>query len=339
MNNKKTSVAEEFRIYRELPWLDRWSFRRSLRWIRQDPASLEVLLAFEKQLQEKSFFWWQTYGHIQRALRWYNREYHGKLSTAPLPDPLPLSKLPALLQLVCFFIARNQKPNYAYRELFLNILRFSETVGRDPQAGATVTPERFRLEIADIICYFNDKWHNWNGWYPERRDSADQMLAHFANIARRVPDLHLFTQFRIEVEKTSSFERMNVGEMFACLESIANKVEDLPTCQAVFQETVPLLGLEFTSSLMDLSKDFQEFETFFHRVVPQLEYWGRGTISLFGQLQNGAELDRALFFLETAESHPLMRKCVQYHESMNPPGGALLLKPVTEVKEILVNGS
>jgi hypothetical protein len=132
---------------------------------------------------------------------------------------------------------------------------------------------------------------------------------------------------------------MEVGKMFAYLESLANKVDDLPACQAVFQDIVPVIGLELTSSLMDLSKDFQEFEAFFRRVRLQHEYWGRDTISVFSRLQNGSELDRALVFLETLESRPLMHKCTLYHESKNPRGDTLSLKPVIEVKEVLSNGS
>ena len=240
MNNEIHVVAEKFSFYNKLSLVDRWGFRRSLKWVSQDQPSLDLLMDFEKKQQEKSLFWWQTFGHIQYALRWYNREDHDDR----IQDRLPRDRLPELLQLVLFFIARTQKLNFRYRDLFLNIIRSGDALRMDSRNNSTVTLGQFHLEAAELICNLNDKWHSWDSWYPKQKNDVDQMLGHFADIAAGVNDPKLFIQFRLQAEKISKYGWWALGEKVGYLENIAGKVNDLQCFTHVFQEIVPATGLE-----------------------------------------------------------------------------------------------
>jgi hypothetical protein len=123
----------------------------------------------------------------------------------------------------------------------------------------------------------------------------------------------------------------------------AQKADDLQQFIMVCRDMAPALnprqyqyfqtaGLEATSALMALSRDFQEFSGYFTRVTAQLEWLSWSYKDLFGQIQNASELDRILGFLETLADHPLVVKSIRYVQVHHP---MIRLVPFGEIKDAL----
>ena len=306
MNHEQGAVARKFAIYGELSLLDRWKFRRSLKWVGSDAVSQELLLDFEKESKEKLWASRQILEFILNALSWYNRERHD--------DHLQSNRLPEMLQIVLIFISRGQRLHYRYRDLVLNILHSGDKVGRDPNVIVEFTPERFRLEVAELISNLNNQGSGWDRWNPNLERGGNLYLGYLENIASKVSDPQLFTQFRFEAAKAFSNGAWPEGKL-GYLEKIAGKVNDSQSFSQVFNDVVPVIGLETTSSLLAITRDFQEFRVRYHRIIVQVEQWGSDYTYLFRRAENTFELDRLLVVLETLPKNIRMTRYILYAQT------------------------
>jgi hypothetical protein len=269
MYNNQSAVAEKFVIYHDLSFFDQWIFRRSLRWVCSDAVSQELLLDFEKTLKEKPLFSWEVFGSILNALSWYNREDHDDR----LQDRLPSNRLSEMLQIVLVFISRNQKLHCKYRELILNILTSGDYVGREDKYLSGFSPELYRLEVAEFISILSGKWSGWDQWHSNLETSGNLQLKPLEKNACEVSDPKLYPLFLIEATKAIAIRGWSI-EQLGYLEKIAGKVNDLQSFSEVFNDVAPVFGLEATSSLIAATKDLQEFDIYYRRILVQLERWG-----------------------------------------------------------------
>lgn len=345
MNDKKRVVAERFSIYIRLSPLDQWRFRRLLRWVSQDAVSLELFLDFDEQLEAKSLLGWEIPPNLKNALNWYNRECDDN----KIENPMQRYRLPEMLQVVLPFLARSQALHSKYRELILKIIDVSDNVGK----GSTAYSATFlRIEVAKVISNLSQHWETWN---PYLKDESVRILSCLERIASRVNDLQLFTQFQLEITKVLPNVQQNIrfwdpnrkdkdrrlryslesaDSTLGYLETIANQVNDLESFAVVFQEVAPVIGLEATASILAMSRDFQEFLSYYLRITAQLGIWRSDFHSLFRRRLDFSELGQVLGFLETLTRDPRLQKCFQYNESKNTKFAEVSLKPFPELRTI-----
>jgi hypothetical protein len=327
MNNIAHSAAQKFSIYSKLSWFDQWIFRRSLRWVSSDSASLNLLLKFEQKLEEKSLFSGEIFDILIHALRWYNREDHNE----QIKNRLLHEKLPEMLEIIPIFLDKNPRLHFKYRDLILNIVNAANEINK----SSTISPKEFRIKTAESISKLPSREkNNWRYWELYRENGANYLLNSYKNIASKINDLQLFARFQSEAEKLY-YKSIWSSDALRHLESIADKVNDVPSFEVVFQKIVPVIGMQATAYLLAIPKDFQEFENYYERVATQLATWDIDCISLLGHLKNVIESRETLIFLETLLTEPQMQKCVQYHQSKNTKYARICLEPLKKIERFL----
>ncbi len=310
MNKYIRTVANQFAVYHKLGLYDQWKLRRSLRWAYSDTVSVELLIEFEKKFEGQLIFSWDVFNIILHALSWYNREDHDER----LQDRLPPSKLSEMLQVVLVFLTKSPRLHYKYRDLVLKIVGSSDKVGNDAKIITAITSEQFRREVTQSISILADRLNGWYGWYPNLERGGNLIVKYLENIAGKISDPELFTRYRVEADKAFSNRGWFV-EQLNYLEKIADKVNDLPSFSQVFDQMVPLIGLETMSSLITICRDFQETEIFFNRIAMLVKQWGSEYTHVFRQSKNTGELARLLVFLEILPTNIRMTRYVQYTQT------------------------
>ncbi|CAG1014823.1 hypothetical protein ANAEL_05090 [Anaerolineales bacterium] len=309
MNYKQRAAATRFIFYSQLSLFGQWKFRRSLKLISSDNASLEVLLDFEKKIEYRSLYTWQILKYILNALSWYNRE----IGDDRFYNRLPLTRLPEMLQIVLVFIDKSQRLDFEYRNLILNILNSGNGIERTSLIVAGYTPKHFRLEAAELISNLVVQaggW-NWDRYYPYFQMSGDLLLRFSEKVACKVSKPELLKQFQHMALNALSYNGYS-SEKLNYLEKIAGKVDDQSSFSEIFDKVVPVIGLEVTASIIEKSKDLQEFKTYFHRVTVQLKRWGGDYTYLFKKQESAVELNHLLTFLEIFHNQPRVKEYVLY---------------------------
>ena len=307
--NKSSSVAKQFSVYSRLGWIRRWLLISLLKWIYKDSESLDLLFNFERELVKRSLPVRDIYQKLETALIWYNRE----IINNHLQDPLRPDKLPEILQVLLIFLAKDQKPLYGYRQIILNIIHSGDNIRRSSETNSIITPEWFRIEAANLI--FDMNYQRWDEWHPYLLEFADRMLVYLENLASKVDDRQVFTQFRREAVKLPSKLGWGFEKSLRYLEKIADKVNNLHSCTIVFQGAVPVMGLETTAYLISLFNDFKEFEVYYLRINSQLDWWHSHFIVLFHKATSISELNQILLFLETLSKNTYMEKYSNYKQT------------------------
>jgi hypothetical protein len=310
MDKDIDAIASQFDMYDKLGWYDRWKFRRHLSWLGQDRISLGYLLELEQKLKWKSFASFRIAEIIEELLRQYNKEG----SDNRLPNCISREQLPYMLQVMTIFYSKSWHLHRSWRGLIVGILQAEEEIKAYQGTGSSISAEQFRVEAAKAISNLSTDWSKKDDAY--LKCGANYLLLFLTNLAKHVSDLQMFTQFQHEAEKIiAHYGLWELGRRLHPLGTIAGKVGDLQTFKIVFQDIVPVLGLETTSSLLEISKDFQEFEVYYPRINEQLAQW-RSSCSIFNDLfikrKNTAEWDRLLVFLETLAKHARMAKYIHY---------------------------
>lgn len=295
-------VAKQFAVYNQVGWYYQWEFCRALKWVSSDTTSLELLLDFEKKSEENS---WTTFSIILNALRWYNREYYDDR----LQDRLPHKRSSEMLQIVIVLLNKSQKIHANYRDLILNILYSGDKVRKDSKADIMITPEQFRLEATELI---SDLIGNWSNWHPHLESNGNLLLKCLVNIACKTRDPQLFTRFRLESTKLFPSQGWSA---LSYLGEIAGKVHNLQSFSEISNNVVPIIGLETTSSLMAISRDFEEFKICYPRIIEQVELWGSNYTYLFRRTDNIAKLNQLLIFLETLPKTIRMTRYILYTQT------------------------
>ncbi len=321
MDKDIVSMANQFDFYDKLGWYYRWKFRRHLSWLGQDLVSLGYLLEFEQELKKKSFPTFRIVEILEDILRRYHKEEQAN----SLPNRIPRERLPDMLQVMLVFYSKSRRLHRSSRELILSILQAEEQVRAHHATGSGIPAEQFRVEIIKAILNLSTDWGKGNEVSLKNR--ANYLLPYLTNIARNVSDLDMFTQFQQEAEKF--FARLGGGAVVVLrhLEAISIKVSDMQTSSVVFQEIVPVLGLETTASLLGICKGFQEFEVYYPRIQEQLRWWRSDYSRLFIRPKNTSGLDQLLGFLETLAKHERMTKYIHYPQVQH---SGTLLKHISD---------
>ena len=300
------SIANQFHVYDQLVWwYDRWKFRRHLSWLGEDRVSLGYLLEFEQELKKKAFLSFRITEILEEMLKRYHKEQQDNR----LPSPIPPERLPDMLQVMIVFYSKNGRLHRSYRGLIISILQAEDEVKAHPKTGFGIPAEQFRIEATKAISNLNPDWGKGN--QAAAKNVADHWLRYLTNIAKKVTNLQMFKLFQSEAAKIGGWYP---GEKQRCLENIADKVSDLQTFTVIFQDIVPVIGLETTSSLLGITQDFQEFEVYFRRINEQLKEWGPTFISLFVRAKDTSELDRLFIFLGALAKHKRMANYIHYTE-------------------------
>ncbi|MBN1639869.1 MAG: hypothetical protein JXA09_01445 [Anaerolineae bacterium] len=188
MGKRSHDIAQAFSIYTYFDGWDRWRFRRLLRWIRDDPVSLQRLLDFERQLVERPMHAWAYRGYLVSALRWYNEELdRQRLASRPRPE-----QLRRLFEVVLVFLEAGPQLHRAYRDLLVRIVRASARLRARGWARPGIRPRQFRREAAKAICRLGARRQNWKAWDPALNAQAVRRLACLETIAAKVGDLRQF---------------------------------------------------------------------------------------------------------------------------------------------------
>ena len=224
-------------------------------------------------------------------------------------------------------------------KIMIKALSWYNREDHDNRLMNRIQPSRLP-EMLQIVILFLDKSYELHPKYRELLlniiYSGDNFKKHLEVGSGLTPD-----QFRLEAAKTISNYNQQWGiwypylkdeadRMVGYLENIAYKVSDSQRFTMVCRDMAPVIGLKATSSLMVISNDFQEFESYFHRVTAQLKWWGLAYSDIFHQLQNASELNQILVFLETLTKDPRMEKCIRYAQVHY---SGVQLMPVNEVKD------
>jgi hypothetical protein len=290
-------VAEYFEFFSGLGWLDQWIFRYQLKWVANDPMSLEALLSFERALSAQNLDDHSRCQAVTGALLWYNREDHDERLT----DRLPKKRLPDMLRVVFPFLGRNRRLHFKYRELIHNILRAGDAVAANPRARFPLTAAWFENEATTLIATLPARWSSWDRWEPSLLLMGNQFLACLEKIAGRASTAELFTLFRQEIPRqwpTGLVKNLDF------LSAIAGRIPNTAAFTLIFEQAVPDRGLETIATLLEITQDFAEFEYFYRRTSTQVEIWGSSYLSLFCKLNNVAQLSWLLELLETYPNSP-----------------------------------
>ena len=306
MDKDLVSIANQFGVYDKLGWYYRWKFRRHLSWLGQDRVSLGILLDFEKELKKKSFSFFKITEIIEEVLTWCYREEHND----HLPNRIQPERISAMVQIINIFYSKSERLHRSYRGLILSILNSEEDIKKNQESSRGIAPEQFRVEAAKAISSLSKDWGKDDAYL---KSGANYLLRCLTDIAKKVSNLQMFTQFQLEAAKIlAKFGLWVPGDYLYYLGRIADKVSDLQTFKTVFEEIVPVIGLETTSSLLRIPKDFQEFEVYYPQIHELLKKWPPHYMTLFVQAKNTAEWDRLLVFLAALPKHERWAKYIHY---------------------------
>jgi hypothetical protein len=134
-------------------------------------------------------------------------------------------------------------------------------------------------------------------------------------------------QFRLEAAKAISnlmqqwgvwhqYYKDEADRTLGCLEDIAHKANDSQQFTTVFRDIVSVIGFKATSSLMEMSRDFDEFESYFHRINTQINLWGGFPGNILTP-ETISELHQSLVFLETITKDTRVIEYVRYVPANN----------------------
>ncbi len=178
------------------------------------------------------------------------------------------NRLPEILQIVMVFLENNHELPCAYGELFLDIIFSSDSFGKHNEVSSAITPEQFRLETAKIISNLSQQWGKWS---PSLQSEANQVLDYLERLAHKANDLQQFTTI----------------------------CRDMALVIGLNQNMSPAIGFKVALSLMGMSRDFHEFESYIHRINAQIKLWRDFTGDMFLTPKTISELHQSLVFLET----------------------------------------
>lgn len=280
MKQEIQRIAENFTVYPQLGWWERWQLRHYLRWISQDATSLKFLFDLERNHHQQLLPGRKIYSLLMNALVWYNREDH---ENRFVPVRLKPEKRSHLMQILVIFLEVGHELNHSYRGLIVDILNAGDQFTGETKTGRGISAEQFRLEAAKAISQLcqkwgdwhpytskNEPWRNWSNWYPYINNEAIRMLGCLEEIGRRL-DAEQFTH--------------------------------------ICQDMVQVLGAKTIATLLAMSTDFAAFVRSYERVLVQLRWWDRHYDVLLPHPKNIAELNENLSFLEKLSND---RKIIEY---------------------------
>jgi hypothetical protein len=198
--NSTPDIANEFEIYGKLHGIDRWKFRRSLKWIRQGPVCLQLLLDLDRRLAEKPVG--QALEILRTALAWYNREVRDRR----LVNRVQPSRLPDMLSVVMVFLEVRPKLHPQYRKLVVRIVYAGDNLRKRRRGRAGVTPEQLRIEAAKAVSSLGQGWQHWEDWRPQLDNEAERTLVCLESISHKVGSLQEFTSVRQDMAPAIGWE-------------------------------------------------------------------------------------------------------------------------------------
>ena len=229
-------------------------------------------------------------------------------------------------------------------EIIEDVLSWCSGIEHDRHLSNRIQRDRRSEMLQTVIIFFEKSYQlhrAYRGLILEITNAGDDVGKQELTGAGITPQ-----QFRLEAAKVISslsiqWERWDpylnnrAEKRLSHLENIANKVSNIHVFNMMCQERAPVVGYEVLSSLMLLSNNFQEFESYYDRLASQLKIWHPGYTELFEKPSRTAQ---TLAFLEALIGDSLMQKCRRYYQSKNQESGIISFVKQACAKQEWENG-